>query len=75
MQPEITHTTELDYQDYIYTVTVGNEIFLEYKENTIGDFKVSRFIHFGAESEMIAVAKAMLEAAGVSVVLSTEEAE
>jgi hypothetical protein len=67
MQPEITHTTELDYQDYIYTVTVGSELYLKYT-----DGGPEHCIHFGAAAEMIAVAKAMIEAAGVSVVLSTE---
>jgi hypothetical protein len=62
MQPEITHTTELDYQDYIYTVTAGGELFLKYTEVDTKDC-----IHFGSKDEMIAVAKAMLEAAGISI--------
>jgi hypothetical protein len=70
MQPEITHTTELDYTYYTYTVTNGDELFLKYTDG--GN---EHCVYFGAESEMIAVAKAMLEAAGVSVVLSTEEAK
>ena len=70
MQPEITRTTELDYSYYTYTVTTGDELFLKYT-----DAGNEYFIHFASESEMIAVAKAMLEVAGVSVVLSTEEAE
>lgn len=59
MQPEITHTTELDYSYYTYTVTTGDELFLKYTDG--GN---EHFIHFASEGEMIAVAQAMLEIAG-----------
>jgi hypothetical protein len=57
-KPEITHNTKIDCGDYLYVVSAGEELSVEYIEVNLHER-----IGFGSKEEMIAVAQAMLEIA------------